>query len=294
MYPNAPLSGTGIGLRHCHYRDFQGGRPAVDFIEVHSENYFGAGGRDLHVLSTLRADYPVSLHGVGLALGSVPELAQAHLDKLARLIERIEPAQVSEHLCWAAYSRKSGPGHAAGHWNDLLPLPYTDEALDLMAARIEQVQGRLKRRILVENVSSYVEFAGSEYGELEFINALAQRTGCGVLLDLNNLHVNAVNHGIDAYRALQALDPRHVGEIHLAGHFKGEDCLIDDHGARVADPVWRLYEHYVTRHGAVPTLIEWDTAIPALPVLLEEADKARAIARPARPGSRTPAGVAHV
>jgi len=294
MHPSAPLSGTGIGLRHCHYRDFLDGHPAVDFIEVHGENYFGAGGRDLHVLSTLRADYPVSLHGVGLALGSVPELAQAHLDKLARLAERIEPAQVSEHLCWAAYPQKSGHGHASGHWNDLLPLPYTDEALDLMAARIGQVQGRLKRRILVENVSSYVEFSGSEYGELEFINALAQRTGCGVLLDLNNLHVNAVNHGHDACRALLALDPRHVGEIHLAGHFKGEDCLIDDHGARVADPVWQLYEHYVTQHGAVPTLIEWDTAIPALPVLLEEADKARAIARLAQPVSRTPAGVAHV
>ena len=149
-----------------------------------------------------------------------------------------------------------------------------------MAARVDAVQSALKRRILVENVSSYVEFAASEYGELEFLDALARRSGCGVLLDLNNLYVNAVNHGGDAYRALEALNPLHVGEIHLAGHFVGADCLIDDHGARVADPVWQLYAHYVGRHGAVPTLIEWDTALPALDVLLDEAAHARAIAAP--------------
>lgn len=273
MHP-LPNTAVGIGLRHCHYRDFQAGRPDTAWVEVHSENYFGAGGRDLHVLETVRRDYPVSLHGVGLALGSAAELARAHLRKLNNLVGRIEPALVSEHLCWGGYQDAG----ASRHWNDLLPLPYTDEALALMAARVDEVQEALGRRILVENISSYVEFSDSRLGELEFVNALAKRTGCGVLLDLNNLHVNAVNHGRDAYAELRALDPRHVGEIHLAGHFSGEDGLIDDHGSRVTAAVWQLYAHYVERNGAAPTLIEWDTAIPALDVLLDEARKARAVA----------------
>jgi len=266
--------GVGIGLRTCHYRDFLDGSPAIGWIEVHSENYFGEGGRDLQVLSTLRADYPVSLHGVGLALGSADAWTQRHLDRLKRLSERIEPALVSEHLCWGGYASGGHPRH----WNDLLPLPYTDESLALMSVRIDQAQEVLGRQILIENISSYVEFAATEYSEMEFINQLARRTGCGVLLDLNNLYVNAVNHGSDARRELGWLDPAHVGEIHLAGHFQGEDCLIDDHGARVADPVWRLYEHYVACHGAVPTLIEWDTAVPAIEVLLGEARQAEQIA----------------
>lgn len=264
---------TGVGLRPRHYADFVEGRPALDFLEVHSENYFGAGGRDLHVLATLRRDYPVSLHGVGLALGSAAGWAHEHLARLKRLIGVIEPVLVSEHLCWGGHQAEG----AARHWNDLLPLPYTEEALALMAARVQQVQETLQRRILVENIASYVEFSASQMGELEFINALAQRTGCGVLLDLNNLYVNAVNHGGDALRELQSLAPAHVGEIHLAGHFAGEDCLIDDHGSRVTDAVWQLYEGYVAQHGAVPTLIEWDTEVPAIEVLLDEAAKARAI-----------------
>jgi uncharacterized protein (UPF0276 family) len=274
MPARQPNLGTGIGLRHCHYRDFLEGRAAVDFIEVHSENYFGPGGRDLQVLTTLRADYPVSLHGVGLALGSATDLAGAHLAKLKRLALRIEPALVSEHLCWGAYAA----GGEARHWNDLLPLPYTEESLDLMARRVDQVQQALGRRILVENISAYVEFDASMMSEMEFIDALARKSGCGVLLDLNNLYVNAVNHGFDAAAELAKLDPLQVDEIHLAGHFHGADCLIDHHGDRVAAPVWNLYQDHVTRHGAVSTLIEWDTDIPALDVLLGEADRARRIA----------------
>jgi uncharacterized protein (UPF0276 family) len=281
------LTGTGIGLRHRHYRDFLDGRPQVDWLEIHSENYFGDGGRDLHVLQQVRADYSLSLHGVGLSLGSVTELAVQHLAKLKRLAERVEPTLISEHLCWGAYSCSAG----AGHWNDLLPVPYTNEALDLFAARIDHVQETLGRRILVENISAYVEFDASQMGEMAFVNTLAKRTGCGVLLDLNNLYVNAVNHGFDAARELAALAPEHVGEIHLAGHFHGEDCLIDDHGARVADPVWALYESWVTCHGAAPTLIEWDTAVPALDVLLGEADQARRIAARAAPAVREAAHV---
>ena len=272
----------GLGLRPRHYREFVEDRPALDFIEVHSENYFGAGGRDLHVLTTLRRDYPVSLHGVGLALGSAAGLADEHMVKLQRLVERIEPALVSEHVCWGMYENEG-----ARHWNDLLPLPYTDAALDLMAARVDHVQQVLKRRILIENISTYVEFSASHMGELKFLDALASRTGCGVLLDLNNLYVNAVNHGGDALRELQGLNPAHVGEIHLAGHFSGADCLIDDHGSRVCDAVWKLYETYVAQNGAAPTLIEWDTAVPPIEVLLGEAAQARAIARGA-------AGEAHV
>lgn len=271
--PQASL-GTGVGLRHRHYRDFLDGRPAVDWLEVHSENYFGDGGRDLHVLTRLRADYPVSLHGVGLALGSAGDMAAAHLAKLKRLAERVEPALISEHLCWSGYESAG----EARHWNDLLPLPYSAEALDLMSNRIDQVQQALGRRILVENISAYVEFSASTMSEMAFIDALVKRSGCGVLLDLNNLHVNAVNHGFDAAAELAKLDAAHVGEIHLAGHFHGEDCLIDHHGDRVTDAVWALYEDYVAKHGAVSTLIEWDTDVPALGVLLGEADHARRIA----------------
>jgi uncharacterized protein (UPF0276 family) len=281
------MLGTGVGLRHRHYGDFLDGNVAVDWIEVHSENYFGDGGRDLQVLTTLRADYPVSLHGVGLALGSAGTLAAAHLAKLARLATRIDPALISEHLCWGGYAA----GGAPRHWNDLLPLPYTSEALELMVQRVDQVQQALGRPILVENISAYVEFSASMMTEMEFIDALARRSGCGVLLDLNNLYVNAVNHGFDAARELAKLDAVHVAEIHLAGHFRGADCLIDHHGDRVADPVWALYADYVARHGAVSTLIEWDTEIPALAVLLEEADHARRIsARAAAPA----AAAAHV
>ena len=256
-----------MGLRARHYPEFLGGRPAVGWVEVHSENYFGDGGYDRHALARVREDYPVSLHGVGLGLGSAAGVAERHVAQLARLVEAVEPVFVSEHLCWGAALGR--------HFNDLLPLAYTEEALALVAERVDRLQERLGRRILVENVSTYVAFRASEMSEAAFIAALARRTGCGVLLDVNNLYVNQVNHGGDARVALSAIPADCVEEIHLAGHFVGEDCLIDHHGDRVADPVWQLYEAALERFGPVPTLVEWDTDVPELAVLLEEAAKAR-------------------
>ncbi|RKP59419.1 DUF692 domain-containing protein [Pararobbsia silviterrae] len=260
-------SGVGIGLRHAHYRDFLARVPAIDWVEVHSENYFGDGGYDLHVLATVRRDLPVSLHGVGLGLGSPTPLDLEHLAKLARLAARIEPAAVSEHLCWGATP--------AGHLNDLLPMPLTRDALDRLCARIARVQDALRRPVLIENVSTYLRFRDDTFGETGFLAELARRTGCGVLLDVNNLYVNACNHGEDPIAAIDALPPACVGEIHLAGHRVTEVAVVDDHGARVAPDVWRLYEHAVRRFGDVPALIEWDTDVPALDVLLDEAALAR-------------------
>lgn len=265
--------GTGVGLRAAHYRHFIEGRPPIGWLEVHSENYFGDGGYDLHVLEHVRRDYPLSLHGVGLSLGSADGLREYHLAKLKRLVERIEPALVSEHLCWGAVGDR--------HFNDLLPLPYTREALDLMVTRVEQAQSALGRSILVENVSAYLQYRASEIPELEFLAELARRSGCGILFDVNNLYVNAVNHGFDPFAALTMLPAERIGEIHLAGHLHAEDCLIDDHGSCVTDAVWKLYEAARRRFGAVPTLIEWDTNIPVLDVLLNEARKAEAVLEPA-------------
>ena len=260
-------SGAGIGLRTRHYRDFLDSRPGVGWLEVHSENYFGAGGFDLHVLERVRRDYPVSLHGVGLGLGSVGGWSEAHLDKLARLVERIQPAFVSEHLSWNAVDGRS--------FNDLLPLPHTREALLLVRERVERAQERLGRRLLVENVSAYID-GGGEMSEGELLAELARRTGCGLLLDVNNLYVNQVNHGGGALETMQAIPRNLVEEIHLAGHLVTADGLIDHHGNRVAAPVWQLYEAALERFGGVPTLIEWDTDLPELGVLLDEAAKAAA------------------
>jgi uncharacterized protein (UPF0276 family) len=260
--------GTGIGLRAAHYPQFLGGRPQVGWVEVHSENYFGAGGRDRHVLESVRCDYAVSLHGVGLGIGSAEGYSAGHAQKLRALVEWVEPAFVSEHLCWGAA--------ASRHFNDLLPLPHTEEALALVAGRVARLQDLLRCRILVENISSYLEPGPGEMTEGEFLAALARRSGCGLLLDINNLYVNQVNLGRDAAAQMRALDPESVEEIHLAGYTEGAHCLIDTHGARVSDAVWRLYEAALERFGPVPTLIEWDTDVPALHVLLDEAAKAQA------------------
>lgn len=279
---HAPPRGVGIGLRHAHYGEFLDATPPVDWVEVHSENYFGDGGFDLHVLHAVRRDLPVSLHGVGLGLGSAKPLDTMHVAKLKRLVERIEPALVSEHLCWGAT--------AAGHLNDLLPMPLTDAALTLPCARVGELQDALGRPVLLENVSTYVRFRDDQYGETAFLAELAARTGCGVLLDVNNLYVNQCNHGEDALAAMNALPLGVVGEIHLAGHSVTNVAVIDDHGSRVAEPVWALYEYAVRRFGAIPALIEWDTDLPALNILLTEADRARGIqnanhtARPAFSG----------
>ncbi|MEO8144482.1 MAG: DUF692 domain-containing protein [Betaproteobacteria bacterium] len=259
--------GVGIGLRAQHYRDFMRASPEIGWVEVHSENYFGEGGLDRHVLERVRADLPVSLHGVGLGLGSVEGFSEPHVAKLKALAAWIEPAFVSEHLCW---------GSAFGqHFNDLLPLPYSEASLALVCGRVLRLQEALGLRILIENVSAYVTFPESVIPEGAFIAELASRTGCGVLLDVNNLYVNQKNHGIDALAQMNALPRGCVEEIHLAGHLADEDCLIDTHGDRVADPVWQLYEAALARFGPVPSLIEWDTDIPPLDVLLAEAGKAR-------------------
>jgi len=265
-----PPVGAGIGLRQPHYREVFERRPALAFVEVHSENFFLAGGASMHALERARAAYPVSLHGVGLSLGSADRLAGEHLASLKRLVDRVEPALVSEHLCWG--------GVGSVHFNDLLPLPYTREALALLADRVDHVQSVLRRQVLLENLSAYVECRHSEMTETAFLAELARRTGCGVLLDLNNLYVNARNFGFDAAERLDALDAASIGQIHLAGHDVVDDCLVDTHGAIVCDPVWSLYADAVRRFGPKPTLIEWDTDLPALDVLLQQAAQASDIA----------------
>ena len=280
----APARGVGIGLRAPHYRDFLERRPGLEqvgFLEVHTENYLARSGRDWHVLETLRRDYPLSLHGVGLGLGSAEGFSDAHLARVAGLVRAVEPALVSEHLSWGALR--------ARQFNDLLPLQLDAAALALVAARIARVQDVLGRRILVENVSTYVRFQADAMSEAEFLAELVRRTGCAILLDVNNLYVNQRNHGEDALAAIAALAPASVGEIHLGGHLDQGAFLVDHHGERVAAPVWDLYRAALVRFGAVPALVEWDTAIPPLDVLLDEAAAARRIARDVGAAPVTPA-----
>jgi len=260
---------VGVGLRAPHFQAFLDRRPAVDWIEVHTENLFNQQGRDAQVLEQLRSDYPVSLHGVGLGLGSAHGFSGRHLQRVRELVERYQPFLVSEHLCWGAVEGR--------HLNDLLPMPLTREALDLFCHRVDQVQGVLGRSILIENVSTYLRFRSDAMSEAEFLAELARRTGCAILLDVNNLYVNQCNHGENAHTALHALAGASIGEIHLAGHMVTADAVIDHHGAPVDDKVWGLYASAVRSFGAVPTLIEWDTAIPPLDVLLDEAERARRI-----------------
>jgi len=257
---------AGIGLRAPHYEAIARTRPRLSFLEVHSENFFGDGGPPLAWLERFRADYALSLHGVGLSLGTAGALDDTHLAKLEALVERFEPALVSEHLCWSAIGGRFA--------NDLLPLPYTREALANVVSQIGRVQERLGRRILVENVSSYLEFEASTIPEWEFVAEAARASGCGILLDVNNIHVNSVNHGFDALAYLDAIPAAAVEEIHLAGYEESEGMLIDTHGARVSPEVWTLYDAALERLGPRPTLIEWDTDIPELDVLLAEAARA--------------------
>lgn len=274
METSAPKStslGVGIGLRVSHYRDLLLRECCVGWLEAHTENYFGEGGYDLHVLMKLRERYPISLHGVGLGLGSAAGYSTDHLHRVAALVRRVEPTLVSEHLCWSAVAGRV--------FNDLLPLPMTHAALELMSARVAQMQDVLQRTVLIENVSSYLRFAGGDYSEAGFLNELATRTGCGILLDVNNFYVNQRNHGEDAAALIDEIDPRHVGEIHLAGHLVTGPAVIDHHGARVAEDVWALYLRALQHCGVVPTLIEWDTDVPTLDVLLDEASKARRCGR---------------
>ena len=272
----AAVGGIGIGLRQPHYQALLQGRPHLGFVEVHAENYFGDGGAPLALLQAVRRHYPVSLHGVGLALGSAAGLDTWHLDRLARLVERVDPVLVSDHACFARAPLPAGA--TVLHANDLLPLAYTSASLDILVANVQQVQDRLQRPILVENLSAYLHWADDHIPEPEFFNALARRSGCGLLLDVNNLVVNALNEGGDAVAAacawVDAIDAGAVGEIHLAGYHDTGDIVIDDHGSRVHAPVWQVYRHALQRLGPRPTLLEWDTDLPALDVLLDEAAKA--------------------
>ena len=282
----AGLSGSGIGLRSPHVGEILATRPAVGWLEVHAENYMG-GGPAVRALERLRRDYPVSIHGVGLSLGTAGGLDGAHLERLAAVVERFEPVLVSEHLSW------SSTGGA--YLNHLLPLPYTEETLAVVAEHVARVQERLGRRLLVENPSSYLRFAHSPIPEAELLSELARHTGCGLLCDVNNLYVSARNLATDPAAYLDTLEPASVGEIHLAGHSvneaDGRPILIDDHGSRVAAAVWNLYARALGRFGAVPTLLEWDTNVPPLAVLLEEAATAAALLRDAE-GTTTHADAA--
>jgi uncharacterized protein (UPF0276 family) len=248
-------------------------RPNVSWFEVHTENYMGGGAQVRH-LESIRRDYPVSLHGVGLSLGSALGLDAEHLARVCALAERIDPGLVSDHLSWS-----TGDGVYLG---DLLPLPLTEEALDIVCRNVETFQDALRRQILIENPSSYLRYRHSSIPEWEFLTAVARRTGCGILCDVNNIFVSAANHGWDATWYLAALPAEAIGEIHLAGHTlkdlgDGRTIRIDDHGARVDPAVWRLYREAVSLYGPIPTLIEWDTDVPPLDVLRDEASIAQAI-----------------
>ena len=261
---------AGIGLRAPHHDQIVRERPPVGWLEVHSENYFADGGVQIDRLMRARSDYPMSLHGVGLSLGSADPLNRDHLGRLKRLVHRCQPALVSEHCSWGSIQGM--------HLNDLLPLPMTEEALLHMIGSVSAVQDFLGRRILIENPSSYLRFAGEQLSEWEFLGELAAQTDCGLLVDVNNVYVSACNHGFNARSYLSALPRERIYELHLAGHtikrFEEREILIDTHSAPVCDAVWSLYEFALDCFGPLPTLIEWDADIPALEVLLSEAAKA--------------------
>ena len=263
----APLNGFGLGLRTEHYRDFLARKPAVDWLEVISENYLVPGGKPLANLDAIRRDYPMVMHGVSLSIGSTDPLDLGYLRQLKALADRIEPAWVSDHLCW------TGVDHRNLH--DLLPLPYTQEALAHLVERVARVQDVLGRRLVLENVSSYTTFDADEMPEWQFIAELAQRADCWLLLDVNNVYVSAFNHGFDARRFIDAMPAERVKQIHLAGHEHRGDVIIDTHDHPVCDDVWALYRHTIARLGPVPTMIERDDNIPPLDELLAELDQAR-------------------
>ena len=266
MRPASHSLRAGIGLRAQHYRQVLEELPSLGFVEVHSENFF-EGGASLHTLLAVREHYPVSLHGVGMGLASPGPLERRHLDSLKRLCDRVQPALVSEHLCWNFTGER--------FLNDLLPFPHTFDSLRHVAAKVEEVQDALGRQILIENLSSYVSFARSEMSEGEFLAELAGRTGCGILFDVNNLYVNSKNLGVDAESCILSLPPQSVKEYHLAGHSERDGFLVDTHSDRVCEQVWDLYEFALQHIGNRPTLIEWDNDIPDLSVLLDEAKKAQ-------------------
>jgi uncharacterized protein (UPF0276 family) len=270
---------AGIGLRFQHHQTVLDTRPDVAWMEVHTENYMG-GGTPLRYLDAIRRDTPISLHGVGLSLGSAEGIDPAHLERIRIVAERIEPGLMSEHIAWNVV----GGTYLA----DLLPLPMTEEALEVVCRHVDQTQTYLKRRILVENPSTYIAFGNSIIPEWEFMTAVARRTGCGILCDVNNICVSAHNHGWNASDYIASLPADMVGEIHLAGHSirtfaDGSTLRVDDHASQVSEEVWSLYQQAIARFGPVPTLIEWDNEVPPLEILLQEASRAaQLIARSGR------------
>jgi uncharacterized protein (UPF0276 family) len=260
--------GHGVGLRTRHFPDWLAAPPAVGFVEAVSENFLARGGRPLAVLERVRRDVPVALHGVSLSVGSTDPLSEPYLSALKRLVRRIEPAIVSDHLCWSS--------HGGRHVHDLWPLPFSEEAVAHVAARARRVQDRLGRRILLENVSSYAAFRDAELPEWEFVSEVARRADCGILLDLNNVFVSARNHGFDPSAYVAGVAADRVGQLHLAGHADRGRWLLDAHDRAVPEPVWTLYREAVRRLGPVPTLVEWDEAVPPLDALLAESRRAAA------------------
>jgi uncharacterized protein len=262
---------TGVGFKPEHGEDIFGTLPQIGWFEIHPENYMQEGGAALKILERLRQEYPLSLHGVGLSIGGSGALDTEHLQRLAVLEQRFQPGLFSEHLAWSS--------HEEACLNDLLPLPYTKETLAYVGAHVAQVQDTLKRQILIENPSTYVRFSQEEMSETAFLTALAQQTGCGLLLDVNNIHVSAANHGYDPSEYIEEFPVTFVREIHLAGHApvtlaNGETLLIDAHDRSIVEDVWTLFEQVLTRTGSLPVLVEWDNDVPAWPVLYEEAQKA--------------------
>jgi uncharacterized protein len=274
-FPAHPIAGlAGTSFKHEHLPAILAGGNQGGFFEVHAENYMGAGGPPHHALERVRRDHPISLHGVCMSIGGPQPLDKAHLERFRSLVERYEPALVSEHLAWST--------HETTFFNDLLPLPYNEATLARVSDHIDEVQEAIRRPILLENPSTYVAFHESTMRETDFIRAIARRTGCGLLLDVNNVFVSATNQGFSALEYLSDFPLAHVGEIHLAGHAEqtddeGELLLIDSHDGPVADAVWKLFEIVISRRGPVPTLVEWDSSIPEWPVLRAEAHAARAI-----------------
>jgi uncharacterized protein (UPF0276 family) len=269
LMPTWPCLGFGVGLRAEHYDAVLTGAHRVDWFEAISENYMDSGGRPLRVLERVREDYPVALHGVGLSIGSTDPLNERYLRQLRTLVRRIAPVLVTDHLCWTSVDGRG--------LYDLLPLPYTEETLAHVVARVREVQEGLDRCILLENPSTYVRFRHSTMAEWDFLSAVAEEANCGILLDVNNVYVSARNHGFDPVRYLDAIPPERVGQMHLAGFSDMGTYLFDTHSAPVSDAVWDLYAHAIRRFGAVSTLVEWDQDIPSFDRLCAEAEHARAI-----------------
>ncbi|MDE0114935.1 MAG: DUF692 domain-containing protein [Albidovulum sp.] len=261
----------GVGFKHLHFEDLLNDRGCVSWLEIHAENYMSDGGRKIAQLNRLRQDFPISCHGVGLSIGGENPLSKDHLNRLEALVSWLEPASFSEHLAWSS--------HGGSYFNDLLPVPYTKAALQRVCEHIDEVQNILGRTMLLENPSTYLVFEESEMTEIEFISDISRRTGCGLLLDVNNVFVSSTNHSVNPYWYIDEFPLHSVGEIHLGGHAEDSDdegalLLIDNHGSEVAEPVWDLYEHVLRGAGALPTLIEWDSDVPEWKILEAEADRA--------------------